>query len=100
MEALVVTSTREARDKSKLAESVSVINECILNFIGPAHPAEALNRAAGIHINNLAMKGIYPRLDNQACPKANEADVNVEVDRPAGLAPRTGPSPDYTNGTT
>lgn len=57
METLIVTSTREARDKSELAESVSVIDEAALSFIGPAHPAEALNRVAGVHINNLGGEG-------------------------------------------
>jgi len=57
METLVVTSTREARNKSELAESVGIIDEKTLNFVAPAHPAEVLNRVAGVHINNLGGEG-------------------------------------------
>lgn len=57
METVVVTSTREEKAKSELAESVGVLNEGELNFIAPSHPAEALNRVAGVHISNLGGEG-------------------------------------------
>ncbi len=56
-ETMVVTATREATAKSELAESVSVLDAKQLELIGPSHPAEALNRVAGVHINNLGGEG-------------------------------------------
>ncbi len=57
METMVVTATREAKDKSKLSESVGIIGSDQLELINPSHPAEALNRIAGVHINNLGGEG-------------------------------------------
>lgn len=57
METVVVTSTREAKDSRDLAASVGVLGEGELSFVTPSHPAEALNRVAGVHINNLGGEG-------------------------------------------
>ncbi|ROS05312.1 outer membrane receptor protein involved in Fe transport [Sinobacterium caligoides] len=57
METMVITSTREATSKDSLSESVGVLSEQELEFLVPSHPAEALNRIAGVHINNLGGEG-------------------------------------------
>ncbi|MGO2167386.1 MAG: TonB-dependent receptor family protein [Pseudoalteromonas sp.] len=57
LEHMVVTSTREAKANVELSESVGVITEQMLADIAPAHPAEALNRVAGVYINNLGGEG-------------------------------------------
>ena len=54
---IVVTTTREARNLNEMAESIAVLSEQELRDISPAHPAEALNRIAGVHINNLGGEG-------------------------------------------
>ena len=54
---IVVTTTREARKLSEMAESIAVLSEQELRDISPSHPAEALNRIAGVHINNLGGEG-------------------------------------------
>lgn len=57
VEQVVVTSTREAKDLRIVSESVGVLDEEALKQIAPSHPAEALNRIAGVHINNLGGEG-------------------------------------------
>lgn len=57
LEQVVVTSTREEKQLSLLPESVGVLDEEALKNISPAHPADALNRIAGVHINNLGGEG-------------------------------------------
>ncbi|MBY6190295.1 TonB-dependent receptor [Microbulbifer agarilyticus] len=57
LEQVVVTATREAKARSELAESVGVVTEEQLAHIAPAHPADALNRVAGVHVNNLGGEG-------------------------------------------
>ncbi|WP_299595317.1 TonB-dependent receptor [uncultured Microbulbifer sp.] len=57
LEQVIVTATREAKTRSELAESVGVISEEQLEHIAPAHPADALNRVAGVHVNNLGGEG-------------------------------------------
>ncbi|WP_226703977.1 TonB-dependent receptor [Microbulbifer elongatus] len=57
LEQVIVTATREAKTRSELAESVGVISEQQLEHIAPAHPADALNRVAGVHVNNLGGEG-------------------------------------------
>jgi iron complex outermembrane receptor protein len=54
---IVVTTTREVRYLNEMAESIGVISEQALRNISPSHPAEALNRIAGVHINNLGGEG-------------------------------------------
>jgi len=54
---IVVTTTREARNLNEMAESIGVLSEQELRDISPSHPAEALNRIAGVHINNLGGEG-------------------------------------------
>ena len=57
METIVVTATRENKEKWELAESISVLNGSEIEKLTPSHPAEALNRVAGVHINNLGGEG-------------------------------------------
>lgn len=57
METVVVTATRESKPKSELSESVGVLDEKTIQQIMPSHPAEALNRIAGVFINNLGGEG-------------------------------------------
>ncbi|WP_105102031.1 TonB-dependent receptor [Microbulbifer pacificus] len=57
LEQVIVTATREAKARSELAESVGVIGEAELEQIAPAHPSDALNRVAGVHVNNLGGEG-------------------------------------------
>ncbi|EWH08778.1 Outer membrane receptor for ferrienterochelin and colicins [Catenovulum agarivorans DS-2] len=54
---IVVTGTREAQSKQDVAESISLLSQQALENIGASHPAEALNRLAGVHINNLGGEG-------------------------------------------
>lgn len=57
LEEIIVTSTREGRLRQHLPESVGVLDQTALEQITPAHPAEALNRLAGVHINHLGGEG-------------------------------------------
>lgn len=57
VEHIVITSTREAKATLELSESVGVVTEQMLADIAPAHPSEALNRVAGVYINNLGGEG-------------------------------------------
>ncbi len=57
IEQVVVTSTREEKILNHLSESVGVLTEEDLIDISPTHPADALNRIAGVHINNLGGEG-------------------------------------------
>lgn len=57
LEKVVVTATREEKPQSEVAESVDVLESEEIAFISPAHPSEALNRSAGVHINNLGGEG-------------------------------------------
>ncbi|WP_052692285.1 TonB-dependent receptor [Teredinibacter purpureus] len=56
-EQVFVTSTREVKTIANLSESVGVLTEETLKQVSPSHPAEALNRIAGVHINNLGGEG-------------------------------------------
>ncbi len=57
LDTVVVTATREAKPQREVAESVSVTESEQIEFVSPAHPAEVLNRTAGVHINNLGGEG-------------------------------------------
>ncbi len=57
IEQVVVTSTREEKSLQHLSESVGILTEEDLINVSPAHPADALNRIAGVHINNLGGEG-------------------------------------------
>lgn len=57
LETVVVTATREARSRDELPESISLIDAKTLAHVMPTHPAEVLNRAAGVHVNNLGGEG-------------------------------------------
>lgn len=57
VEEVIVTTTREAKRLEELSESIGVLSEEELRNIAPSHPAEALNRIAGVHINNLGGEG-------------------------------------------
>ncbi|RUO27021.1 TonB-dependent receptor [Aliidiomarina minuta] len=56
-EVIVVTSTQEQRSKSEIAESVSVFGQDEIEAVLPGHPSDLLNRAAGVHVNNLGGEG-------------------------------------------
>jgi iron complex outermembrane recepter protein len=57
LETVVVTATREARSKQELPEAVQVFDQDIIDAVSPSHPSEILNRAAGVHVNNLGGEG-------------------------------------------
>ena len=57
MEEIVVTTTREAKGLNEITESIGILSEEEISFVSPSHPAEALNRIAGVHINNLGGEG-------------------------------------------
>ncbi|MED5423761.1 MAG: TonB-dependent receptor, partial [Pseudomonadota bacterium] len=52
LDTIVVTATREGKPQSELAETIAVTKDQEIEFISPAHPAEELNRTAGVHISN------------------------------------------------
>lgn len=56
-EEVVVTATREKKDKRDIAESVSVFDSDLIADVSPSHPSEILNRAAGVYVNNLGGEG-------------------------------------------
>jgi len=57
LDKVVVTSTREEKPLSELAESVGVLTQQDIQNISPSHPSEVLNRSAGVYINNLGGEG-------------------------------------------
>lgn len=57
LESVVVTATREAKPQAEVAESITVTESKEIEFVSPAHPADVLNRNAGVHINNLGGEG-------------------------------------------
>lgn len=57
VETLVVTATREARRRMDLPESIEAFDQATIEGISPSHPSEVLNRAAGVHVNNLGGEG-------------------------------------------
>ena len=57
LDKVVVTSTREEKPISELAESVGVLSQQDILNISPSHPSEVLNRSAGVYINNLGGEG-------------------------------------------
>ncbi len=54
---IIITTTREAKPQSQIAESTDTIDATSIELISPSHPAEVLNRSAGVHINNLGGEG-------------------------------------------
>ncbi|WP_434340314.1 TonB-dependent receptor [Motilimonas cestriensis] len=57
VDTMVITATREGKSRSELAESVSVQDKEEIEAVSPSHPAELLNRVAGVHVNNLGGEG-------------------------------------------
>lgn len=57
LDTIIVTATREGKPQSELAEAVALTKADEIEFISPAHPAEVLNRTAGVHISNLGGEG-------------------------------------------
>lgn len=57
LEAVVVTATGEKKLKREVAESIQATEFEEIERISPAHPAQVLNRTAGVHINNLGGEG-------------------------------------------
>lgn len=56
-ETMVVTGTREEKEKNKVPESVDVLTSKEIEDVSPSHPAEILNRVPGVHVNNLSGEG-------------------------------------------
>jgi len=54
---LTVTGTGEAKPQKQSATNVDVISQEDIDFISPSHPADLLNRTAGVHVNNLGGEG-------------------------------------------
>jgi len=52
-----VTITGEAKSNNETTASVAAIKSKEIKRIKPAHPAEILNRQAGVHVNNLGGEG-------------------------------------------
>ncbi|MFO7550881.1 MAG: TonB-dependent receptor [Haliea sp.] len=52
-----MTATREARRRLELPESIGVLDQSTIEQVAPGHPAELLNRLAGVHVNNLGGEG-------------------------------------------
>ncbi|GLS24915.1 TonB-dependent receptor [Marinibactrum halimedae] len=57
LETVIVTATREEKRKMDIPESVQAFNESDIQAVSPSHPSEILNRAAGVHVNNLGGEG-------------------------------------------
>lgn len=57
LETVVVTATREARSHLELPEAVQVFDQETIDAVSPSHPSDILNRAAGVHVNNLGGEG-------------------------------------------
>ena len=57
LETVVVTSTREAKPKREVPESIAVQDRTEIENVAPSHPSELLNRIPGVHVNNLGGEG-------------------------------------------
>lgn len=57
LETVVVTSTREAKAKREVPESVTALDKNEIENVAPSHPSELLNRIPGVHVNNLGGEG-------------------------------------------
>lgn len=57
LDSVVVTSTKEAKSQSELAESVGVVDETTIKNTSPSHPSEITNRVAGVHVNSVGGEG-------------------------------------------
>jgi outer membrane receptor protein involved in Fe transport len=57
LDPIIVTATREEKSRNDIAQSISVNDSAEIEFIAPSHPAEILNRNAGVYINNLGGEG-------------------------------------------
>lgn len=57
VEVMVVTSSRQQQPLKLLAESVTVLSEENIRKVSPGHPADLLNRVAGVHVNDLGGEG-------------------------------------------
>ncbi len=57
VEVMVVTSSRQQQQLKLLAESVAVLSEEDIRKVSPGHPADLLNRVAGVHVNDLGGEG-------------------------------------------
>ena len=57
LDKVVVTSTREEKPVSEIAESIGVLSREEIQNVSPSHPSEILNRTAGVYINNLGGEG-------------------------------------------
>lgn len=57
LDAVVVTATKEKKSKREVSESIDAVTSEEIERISPSHPAEVLNRIAGVHVNNLGGEG-------------------------------------------
>jgi len=57
LQKIVVTATREEKNGDELAATVGVADTDEIRSVSPAHPAEILNRQAGVHVNNIGGEG-------------------------------------------
>lgn len=57
LDAIVVTTTKEEKPVSELAEAIGIVNKEDLSFVSPAHPSDVTNRKAGVHVNDLGGEG-------------------------------------------
>ena len=57
LDKVVVTSTREEKSITDLAESIGVLTRQEIQNVAPSHPSEILNRTPGVYINNLGGEG-------------------------------------------
>lgn len=57
LDSVVVTSSKEAKPQSELAESVGVLDEATIKKTAPSHPSEITNRVAGVHVNSVGGEG-------------------------------------------
>lgn len=57
LQTVVVTSTREAKSKREVPESVTALDKNEIENVAPSHPAELLNRIPGVHVNNMGGEG-------------------------------------------
>jgi iron complex outermembrane receptor protein len=54
---IVVTASREAQDRSRLAASVAVVDQSVITRTAPSHPSEIMGRVAGVLVNTTGGEG-------------------------------------------
>lgn len=54
---IVVTASREAQNRSRVAASVGVVDQSAINTVVPSHPSEIMGRVAGVLVNMTGGEG-------------------------------------------